>query len=217
MSRGLWQDYRGKGEGVLIHLDTSKQTELPVRDVLGESGKGQQVDPSYEDKTFGLKACTNSKTLTATVKNKRRYLLFGTRYQGTIEELKGRFLIIGYMRLDRKMEVRKRHVHQWMENRVEGMEPDCIDLEVCYAFQSEEMPFYAPEDAFELTEDLMKEWGYKGKITKQMKLTFSEDKMQMILDHFAGKKPINDRYIEEVKNLERKQEEFAQQQNQNSE
>ncbi|HLU69477.1 MAG TPA: hypothetical protein VKZ88_01775, partial [Fibrobacteria bacterium] len=51
-------------------------------------------------------------------------------------------------------------------------------------------------------EALMQEWGYKGKITKQMKLTFTEDKLDLILGHFKDKTPRNADFQEAVKALE---------------
>jgi hypothetical protein len=202
LSTGNWQDYRGKGEGVLIHLDCASQHVLPVREPVDELGL-PIPDPNYETGTYGFLQCANAKTRLATMKNRRRYFLFGTRYQGPAEAYKGRFLIIGYMRLDKILEVRKRHVHKWMEQKAAGAPaPECMDMDQCFAFQSEEMNFYAPEDCFELSEDLMKKWGYKGKVTKQMKLTFTEDKLQTILEHFKGKAPKNQEYIAAAKEVE---------------
>jgi hypothetical protein len=202
LSTGNWQDYRGKGEGVLIHLDTAPNHSLPVREVLDERG-GQVLEPNYETGSYGFLQCSNAKTRLATMKNRRRYFLFGTRYQGLEESLRGKFLIVGYMRLDKILEVRKRHVHKWMEEKQSGAPaPECMDMEACYAFQSEEMNFFAPGDAFELSEELMKKWGYKGKVTKQMKLTFTEDKLHVILDHFKTKTHVNAEYIAATKELE---------------
>lgn len=202
LSTGNWQDYRGKGEGVLIHLDSATQHALPVRDPLDENGL-PILDPSYETGTYGFLQCANAKTRLATMKNRRRYFLFGTRYHGTAEAYKGKFLIVGYMRLDKILEVRKRHAHKWMEQKAAGApSPECMDMDACYAFQSEDMNFYAPEDCFELSEDLMQKWGYKGKVTKQMKLTFTEEKLQVILEHFKAKTPKNADYIAAVKEVE---------------
>lgn len=202
LSAGNWQDYRGKGEGVLIHLDSAKQHEFAVREPVDERGN-PIPDPNYETGTYGFLQCANAKTRLATMKNRRRYFLFGTRYQGTAEAYRGKFLIIGYMRLDKILEVRKRHVHKWMELQASGAPaPECMDMDECYSFQSEEMNFYSPQDSFELSEELMKKWGYKGKVTKQMKLTFTEEKLAVILEHFKGKTPKNKEYIAAAKELE---------------
>jgi hypothetical protein len=201
-STGNWQDYRGKGEGVLLHLDCSPKQLLPVREPIDEHNL-PIADPNYETGSYGFLQCHNAKTRLATMKNRRRYFLFGTRYQGLAEAHKGNFLIIGYMRLDKILEVRKRHVHKWMEAQQAGVPaPECMDMDLCYAFQSDEMNFYAPDDAFELSEAIMKKWGYKGKVTKQMKLTFTEEKLQVILTHFKGKTPKNQDYISAAKELE---------------
>ncbi len=202
LSTGNWQDYRGKGEGVLIHLDSAKQHNLPVREPLDD--KGLPIpDPNYETGTYGFLQCANAKTRLATMKNRRRYFLFGTRYQGLVEAYRGKFLIIGYMRLDQILEVRKRHVHKWMEQQAAGAPaPECMDMDECYSFQSTDMNFYAPEDCFELSEELMQKWGYKGKVTKQMKLTFTEEKLQVILEHFKARSPKNTEYIAAAKELE---------------
>lgn len=202
LSTGNWQDYRGKGEGVLIHLDTAEQAELAVREPLDDAGN-PILEPNYETGSYAFLQCTNAKTRLATMKNRRRYFVFGTRYQGTVEACKGKFLIIGYMRLDKILEVRKRHVHKWMEQKESGVSaPECMDMEACYAFQSEEMNFYSAEDSFELSEDLMKQWGYKGKVTKQMKLTITEEKLITIVEHFKAKIPKNQEFIKVAKELE---------------
>ena len=189
---GNWQDYRGRGDGVLIHLAATRFHDLPVREAPGESAE-PALEPVYESGFFGVVQCLEARTRVAALKARRRYLLFGTRYQGLQERFKGRFLIIGSMRLEQVMEVRKRHVHRWMEKNA-GTPPECLNLESCWAFRSREMNFYAPEDAFELSETLMKQWGYKGKITKQMKLAFTEEKLAPILEHFRDKAPANAAY-----------------------
>ncbi len=202
LSNGNWQDYRGKGEGVLVHLDSARQHGLPVREPIDEHGLAV-LEPNYETGTYGYLQCANAKTRLATMKNRRRYFLFGTRYQGLSETFKGKFLIVGYMRLDKILEVRKRHVHKWMEQKESGAPaPECMDMEECHSFQSDDMNFYTPEDSFELSEELMKQWGYKGKVTKQMKLTFTEDKLDIILAHFKTKSPKNAEYIAAAKELE---------------
>ncbi len=194
-----WQDYRGREEGVLIHLSTTRLHAWPVREPVDANGE-PVLEPHYETGTFGFLNCIDARSRLAALKGRRRYFLFGARYQGLIESLRGRFLVIGTMRLDKTLDARKRHVHKWMEKET-GTPPECMDMEECPAFQSAEMNFYAPEDAFELSEDLMQKWGYKGKITRQMKLTFSEDKMSAILEHFRGKTIRNAEYQEALKSL----------------
>jgi len=201
---GGWQDYRGKAEGVLIHVGSARGQALPVRELTDSNGRAV-LEPNYETGTYGIIQCLEARTRLAALKARRRYFLFGTRYQGSVEEARGRFYIVGTMRLEKSLEVRKRHVHKWMEQKdttPPAAPPECMEMDECYAFQSSEMNFYALEDCFELTEPLMKSWGYKGKITKQMKLTFSEDKVGLILEHFKDKTPCNAAYAAAVKEME---------------
>jgi hypothetical protein len=200
LSNTGWQDYRGKAEGVLIHTGSSKRHELPVRELTDSNGH-IVLEPNYESGTYGMIQCQEARTRAAAFKARRRYFLFGTRYQGTLEAFRGRFFVIGYMRLEKAIEVRKRHSHKWME-QTDSPPPECMEMDACYAYQSSEMPFYAIEDCFELTEALMQEWGYKGKITKQMKLSFSEEKLALILGHFKDKTPRNGDFQEAVRALE---------------
>jgi hypothetical protein len=195
-----WQDYRGKNEGVLLHVGSTRHHALPVRDLVDANGNAV-LEPNYETGTYGVIQCQEARTRLAALKARRRYFLFGTRYQGTVEAARGRFYIVGYMRLEKSLEVRTRHVHKWMEQK-DTPPPECMEMDACHAFQSTEMNFYAVEDSFELTEALMQEWGYKGKITKQMKLTFTEDKLNLILEHFKSKTPRNAEYQAAVKELE---------------
>jgi len=204
-----WQDYRGRGEGVLIYLNTSSKTRLPVRDVINEHKKGFQTDPNYETGTYNFFDCSNSKLGASAYKNRRSYFLFGTSYQGTSEDYREKYLIIGYMKIDKILEVSKRHTRKWMEQREQAKAPVCVDMPECYLFYSEDMNFYDLYDCFELTVEVMKEWGYKGRVAKHMKLTFSDDNTKKILEHFAGKTPKNDEYMQAIENLESMKEDFV--------
>jgi len=195
-----WQDYRGRGEGVLIHLSTTRLHEFPV--CIGPSGYALS-EPNFNAGTFGFSHCLEARSRVAACNARRRHFLFGTHYQGALEALRGRFLILGFMQLEKILEVRKRHVHRWMEKNT-GLPPECMALDSCCAFQSSDLKFFAPQDAFELTETLMKQWGYKGKITKQMKLTFTEDKLKKVLAHFQNKIACNNSYQEAARIVDEK-------------
>jgi len=132
-----WQDYRGKAEGILIYLDTSPSSDLPVRDVLNEYGKGFKSEPNYDTNTYGFFGCSNTKLNTSIIKSRRRYFFFGTQYSGALEPFKDKFLIIGYMRIDKILDIRKRHAHNWMETKGDGDAPECINLQECWAFYSD--------------------------------------------------------------------------------
>jgi hypothetical protein len=194
-----WQDYRGREGGIFVYIDTSSKSSWPVRDILNELGKGEQTEPNYETGTWGFISCSNSRLRTAAFNNRRRHVFFGTNYQGTNEEFKGKFFIIGYMRPSKTIDTRKKHTRSWMEQQTES--PGCVDTQVCTAFYSEEMNFYSPEDSFPLTEKVMKSWGYKGRVARQMKLTFSDEQCQEILSFFKEKAPQTDSYIQAIEEL----------------
>lgn len=189
-----WQDYRGDHAGVLLFVETSKQAALPVRDQLNECGKGFLTEPNYETATYNLVGGFNTRNINSIVKNNHRYILFGTRYQGINEEFKDRYFIHGYMRIDKIKDARSIHMNRFM--RGETTEPECINQKHAWACWSDEIRFYRLEDCFELTEKVMKNWGYKGRITRQMKLLLENEKLDEIIEWFSSKNNIVEEYIQ---------------------
>ena len=194
-----WQDFRGDHAGVLMYVETSKQSVAPIRDQLNEQGKGNLYEPNYETRTYGLRSSQNSRAVSSIIKNKHRYVLFGTRYDGVEEEFKGQFLIFGYMRIDKVKDVRTRHIHNYMRDMESQKEPDCMTLSEAFALYSEDMKFFMPADCFNLSSEQMQTWGYKGRVTKQMKLLLEAEKLDDVLNHFSDKEDASDEYITTVK------------------
>jgi hypothetical protein len=204
-----WQDYRGDHAGILLYVESSSQADLPVRDILNENGKGALSEPNYETATYGLLGNFNTRAINSIIKNKHRYILFATRYQGVELEYKKKFLIHGFMRIDKVKDVRQRHIHNYMRGMV-SEEPECMTMDQAMACWSGDMQFFALADAFELNEEVMKKWGYKGRITKQMKLLLEGEKLDELLDWFKEKDNIIDEYIgtvEEMKDIDVDEEE----------
>ena len=125
-----WQDYRGNMAGSLLYVETSHQSEMPVRDQLNENEKGFLYEPNYETSTYGLMSCYNVKAINTIVKSKSRYILFGTRYEGLSDsEMRNKYLIMGYMRIDKIKDVRTRHVQRYMANpemHADGTQLGCL-------------------------------------------------------------------------------------------
>lgn len=194
---GPWQDFRGKDEGVLVHINTSREAVMPVRDALDEFGKGRQTEPNYETGTFGLVGPSQVQLRNSLVKNKKRYILFGTFYEGISEAHKGKFLVIGYMRIDKVRDVKKLHLRKWALRNGEADEllARYFEMDACWALYSDDMKFYSPEDALEVTPELAKKWGAKGKLNKQSRLTLSPEQTHDVLQYFAGKQDQNEEYI----------------------
>lgn len=191
-----WQDYRGETAGALLYTETSHQSVVPVRDQLNENGKGFFYEPNYETSTYGLMSCCQAKALNAILKNKSRYILFGTRYEGTIPEFKNKFLIMGYQRIDKIKDVRSRHIQHFLGNP-DAQEPECMALDKSMATWGP-MRFVALADGFVVTDELLKKWGYKGRATRQLKAVFSKEHLEIILAHLDSKVDLTDEYIATV-------------------
>jgi hypothetical protein len=188
-----WQDYRGETAGALLYIETSHQSVVPVRDQLNENGKGFFYEPNYETSTYGLMSCCQAKALNAILKNKSRYILFGTRYEGAIPEFKNKFLIMGYQRIDKVKDVRSRHIQHFLGNP-DAQEPECMALDKSMATWGP-MRFVALADGFAITDELLKKWGYKGRATRQLKAVFSKEHLEIILAHLDSKADLTDEYI----------------------
>lgn len=191
-----WQDYRGETAGALLYIETSHQSIVPVRDQLNENGKGFFFEPNYETSTFGLISCCQAKSLNNILKNKSRYILFGTRYEGSIPDFKNKFLIMGYQRVDKVKDVRSRHLQHFLSNP-SAQEPECLALEKSMATWGP-MRFVALQDSFILTDDQLKTWGYKGRATRQLKVVFNKEHLELILAHLDSKPDLTDEYIATV-------------------
>lgn len=191
-----WQDYRGMNAGALLYVETSKNAAFPVRDQLNENEKGFLNEPNYESSTYGLMSCYNVKVVNTIVKGKSRYILFGTRYEGLDQEYRNKYLIHGYMRIEKTRDVRTRHIQKFMAT-TGAPEPECMQLEHNMAVYGP-MHFVSFADSFELTDELLKGWGLKGHASRQLKTIFKDDKLQIILDHLNSKPNVIDEYIATV-------------------
>ncbi len=198
-----WQDFRGKEEGILLHIHTSREAMMPVRDALDEFGKGQQTEPNYETGTFGLVGPSMVKIRNGLVKNRKRWVFFGTIYDGLEKELKGKFLVIGFMRIDKIRDVRNLHIHKWMrEEREDGSLDSYFELDHCWALYSDNMKFFPPQDAFEVTPEIAKSWGAKSKLTRQARLPLDVSAVSQLNEYFAGKNDATEEYIATVREFQ---------------
>jgi len=186
-----WQDYRGSKESVVVNFECAQSSILPIRDVLGEADRGAKREPNIETHTYGFSQCVDARTRNSFVKNRKGYMFFLTNYQGQSKKHKGRDFIVGYYHILQTADVRKSH----MRNMEEEM---CPDLDFCHALRSLESKFVPIEEAFELSSDKLKEWGYKGKLSRQLKLAFNEEKTNEVLDFFSSKQDASALYIEEI-------------------
>ena len=197
-----WQGFRGKNTGSLLYVETSHLTVVPVRDQMNENGKGACFEPNYETSTYGFVSCYNVKNINKIVQqNKSRYILFGTRYEGGDPDYKNKYLIMGYMKIMNTTDVRSRHIQSYMANSGKE-EPECMLLKEDIAVQGP-MHFVSLQDAFVLTDERLKEWGYKGHANRQAKTIFNEEHTKIILDHLDSRDDKIDEYIATVEEFKK--------------
>jgi hypothetical protein len=192
-----WQDYRGNHTGVLMFTETSKHAMLPVRDQLNDNGKGNIYEPNYETNTFGLKSSYRTKEVNGILKAKHRYLLFANKYEGINPEFKNKYIVYGYMKIEKIRDVKSMHLHRHM-NDPSLPEPECMTMSKAQAIYSADANFYNLEDCFELSKEKLIELGFTGRISKQMRLVFENDVLDQVISHFQSKTPANDEYIATV-------------------
>jgi hypothetical protein len=199
-----WQDFRGKDEAVLIHINTSREAVMPVRDALDEFGKGQQTEPNYETGSFGLVGPSQVQLRNSLVKNKKRWILFGTFYEGLSEAHKGKFLLVGCMRIDKIRDVKKIHLRKWAlhSGEADDLLSKYFELENCWALWSDEMRFFAPEDCIEVTPELAKKWGAKGKLNKQARLNLTVDQTHELVEKLRAIPDQTEEYIATVREFQ---------------
>jgi hypothetical protein len=191
-----WQDYRASNTGMAILYGSDPISELPIREVP-EAGRQSEVEsePNYETGTFGYFSCARTKIRSTFVKTKIRYLLFITKYAGTAEDYQGQYLVTGFYRVAKTADVKRQHIRFCSEY-------SCLDEKVCYALRSDECRFVAAEDAFKVTPQILKEWGFSGRLTRQSRIILTEEQTAAVVDFLRGKADIRDRYIEETARLQ---------------
>jgi hypothetical protein len=190
-----WQDYRSSNTGMVVFYACDPISELPIREVPEELSSEIIPEPHYESGTYGLYGCGKSRIRNAFAKAKLRYLLFVTKFDGTKPDYKGKLYITGYYRIFKVAEVKKLHIRY-------GTEYSCIDEDSCSALRADEVRFVAIEDAYPLTEEVMKAWNYKARITKQTRIILDEPNTQTIVDFLKSKPDITAQYVAETKRLQ---------------
>ncbi|GHV10814.1 hypothetical protein AGMMS49938_00460 [Fibrobacterales bacterium] len=188
-----WQDYRSNQNGAILFTETSHHSLVPVRDQLNENGNGVFLDPNYETGTVGLFAYKNTKEINKAIAAKSRYLFFGTRYEGANADFKNKYLIYGYQRIDKIKDVRGLFLNKFLNDP----EPTFITLDKCLATWGL-MRFVSFEDAYHLTDDQLREWGYPGRAARPLRTIFKEEHAKILVNYFDSKPDQTDEYINTI-------------------
>ncbi len=190
-----WQDYRASNRGMVVFYSSDPVSELPIREIPEELPSDILPEPNYETGTYGLYGCGRSKIRNSFVKSKLRYLLFVTKYAGTNPDFKDKFLITGYFRINKTADVKRLHIRYCADY-------SCLDEDVCYGLRAEEQRFVSVQDAFEITDSVLKSWDYKAKISRQTRIMLDEPQTMEIVEYLKAKRDMTAEYIAETERLQ---------------
>jgi hypothetical protein len=189
-----WQDYRASNTSMVLFYTSDPVSELPIREIPEELPSDVLPEPHYETGTYGYYGCSKAKVRNAFVKSKIRYILFMTKYSGTLAEFKDRIFVTGFYRVHKIADAKKIHIRFC---------PDysCLDEDHCYSMRADEKRFVAIGDAFEITDAVLKKWGYTSKITKQTRIQLDEEQTLEVVNFLSGKPDATPVYVMETKRL----------------
>ncbi|MDR3013560.1 MAG: hypothetical protein LBU70_10220 [Chitinispirillales bacterium] len=190
-----WQDYRASNTGMVIYYGSDPISELPIREIPEKHPSEIESEPHYETGTFGYHSCVRLKIRSTFVKSRIRYMFFITKYAGINENSKGKYFVTGFYRVAKIADVKKYHIRTCEDY-------SCLDEKVCYALRADEVHFVSIKDAFPVSPQLLKDWGFNGRLTRQSRLLLTEEQTAVVLDFLRKKKNIRDKYIEETLRLQ---------------
>jgi hypothetical protein len=190
-----WQDYRASETGMVVIYDTDPVSEMAIREVPEEFPSEVVADPNYESKTYGLYGCARTKFRSAFVKNKLRYLFFMAHYQGAREEFRGKYFVTGMYRIVKTADVHKAHLRYLRD-------ASCLEEDECIALLSETAQFVALDDALPVTDEMLKQWEYKTRVTRQTRIVLNDSHTRSLVEYLLSKPNAIDKYIAETRRLQ---------------
>lgn len=189
-----WQDYRASTNGMVVFYASDPVSEMAIREIPEELTSAITPEPNYETGTYGFYGCDKTKIRGAFAKSKVRYLFFLTKYLGSKEEFKDKMLITGYYRVAKTADVQKLHLRYLDEY-------SCIDAPSCIALRADEVRFVGLSDAFVVTEEQLKAWGYNAKVSKQLRIILTPENTAQVLAYLKEKPDQLNAYVAETKRL----------------
>jgi len=190
----LWQDYRASNTGMVIYYPSDPISELPIREIPERYPSEIEPEPNYETGTLGYYCCARTKIRSTFVKSKIRFMLFVTKYAGTVDDFRDKYYVTGYYRVTKTADVKRAHIRFLSDY-------SCLDEKVCYALRTDECRMVAIEDAFSATPQVLKDWGFSGRLTRQSRILLTEEQTKVVIDYLRGKPDIRDKYIDETMRL----------------
>lgn len=197
-----WQDYRSSNTGMVVFYASDPISELPIREVPEELPSEIPPDPHYETGTYGFYGCGKSKIRAAFIKSKIRYVLFVTKFAGTNAEYRDKLAITGFYKIAKTAEVKKMHIRY-------GTDYSCLNEQTCHALRADEVRFVAMKDGFAVTDEVLKSWNYKARMTKQTRVMLDEQHTNEIVEFLKSKPDITADYVAETKRLQPRSEDVS--------
>lgn len=195
-----WQDYRASTNGMVVFYASDPVSEMAIREIPEELTSAVTPEPNYESGTYGFFGCDKTKIRAAFAKSKVRYLFFLTKYAGSKEEFKNKMLITGYYRVAKTADVQKLHL-RYLDDC------SCMDVPSCMALRADEVRFVSLSDAFVVSEDKLKEWGYNAKVSRQLRIILTPENTALLLAYLKEKPDQTGAYVTETKRLSPEDEE----------
>ena len=177
------KEYRPlKKIGKLCYHYCSKQSHLPIRDILNDHKQGFKLEPNYETSTYNWCKSCNQSSVHAAVQDGLSHILFVTRYTGNKSDYVGHYFIVGYYEIG------------WT-TKLEGRT----------AIRAKQMCFVPIEDAYEITDERWLRININGKSQHLSNLRcatqrISDNLLDEILRHLDKHNVIDD-YLMEVAQL----------------
>jgi len=190
-----WQDYRASNKSMVVFYAGDPISEIPIREIPEELPSEISPEPNYETATYGYFGCNKSKIRNTFFKSKIRYLIFMTKYIGARAEFKDKYYITGYYHVNKVADVKRVHIRNLSEY-------SCLDEDVCYAMRADQLRFVSIDDAFELSEKVLKTWDCKSRITRQTRILLNEEQTVQVLKYLDSKENALESYIAETERLQ---------------
>jgi len=190
----VWQDYRAANTGMVVFYASDPISEIPIREIAEDADSPVVPDTNYESGTYGFYGCSKTKIRAAFAKSKIRYMFFLTKYAGTKDGFKDKMFVTGYYRVAKTTDVQKLHLRYLSEY-------SCIDAATCIAMKADEVHFVALQDAFEVSAEQLKTWGFNAKVSTQLRIILTAEHAAQLLDYLKSKPNHLKLYMAETKRL----------------
>lgn len=190
-----WQDYRAGETGMVVFYPSDPVSEMPIREIPEEVDSEIVPEPHYETGTYGLYGCSRPKIRTTFAKNKHRYLFFMTKYAGANPEFADKMIVTGYYRIVKTADVKKLHIRMCTEYA-------CLDSDECLALLANEVRFVPLEDALVVDQEVLEQWDYKSKLTRQTRIVLDEEPTAKLLEYLRAKPDARQTYVDETRRLQ---------------